>query len=119
MEYQKVIILLDNTPNQPSRFRTKRWFKINDDSRGTYNSQIKLKTSMLKSIFFYYSDAYILVNRIITITGEGANDANQADEGDKEVILKNHAPFTDCISEINNTQEDMKIKSINRIIVNE
>ena len=99
MEYQKVIILLDNTPNQLSRFRTKNWFKINDDSRGTYNKQIKLKTSMLRSILFNCGNAYILVNGIITITGEGADDdANQADEGDKEVILKNHAPFTDCIS---------------------
>ena len=113
MEYRKVIILLDNTPNQLSRFRTKHWFKINDDSRGTYNSQIKLKNSMLKSIFFYYSNAYIFVNGIITITGEGADDdANQVDEGDKEVILKNYAPFTDCISEINNTQVD----NANRII---
>ena len=43
--------LLDNTPNQPSKFRTKNWFEINDDARGTYNtnSQIKFKTSMLKS----------------------------------------------------------------------
>ena len=51
MEYQKVIILLDNTPNQSSRFTTKNWFKINDDSRRTYNNQIKLKTSMLRSIY--------------------------------------------------------------------
>ena len=113
MEYQKVIILLDNTPNQLSRFRTKNWFKINDDSRGTYNKQIKLKTSMLRSILFNCGNAYILVNGIITITGEGADDdANQVDEGDKEVILKNYAPFTDCISEINNTQVD----NANRII---
>ena len=113
MEYRKVIILLDNTPNQLSRFRTKNWFKINDDSRGTYNKQIKLKTSMLRSILFNCGNAYILVNGIITITGEGADDdANQVDEGDKEVILKNYAPFTDCISEINNTQVD----NANRII---
>ena len=113
MEYQKVIILLDNTQNQPSKFRTKNWFEINDDSRGTYNSQIKLKSSMLKSILFDYGDAYILVNGIITITGEGADDdTNQADKGNKEVILKNYAPFTDCISEINNTQVD----NANRII---
>ena len=43
MEYQK-INLLENTPNQPTKFRTKNWVEINDDSRGTYNtnSQIKL-----------------------------------------------------------------------------
>ena len=37
MEYQKIINLLDNTPNQPSKFKTKNWAKINDKTRGTYN----------------------------------------------------------------------------------
>ena len=34
MEYQKRN-LLNNTPNQQTKFRTKNWFEINDDSRGT------------------------------------------------------------------------------------
>ena len=60
MEYEEIINLLDNTPNQPSKFRTKNWIEINDDSRETYNtnSQIKFKTSMLKSSLCDYSDAY-------------------------------------------------------------
>ena len=51
MKYQKIINLLDNAPNQPSKFRTKNWVKINYDSRRTYstNSLIEFKTSMLKS----------------------------------------------------------------------
>ena len=51
MEYQKIIKLLDNTTNQPTKFRTKNWVEINDDSRGTYNAngQIKFKTLMLRS----------------------------------------------------------------------
>ena len=59
IEFQKIINLLDNTPNQPSKFRTKNWVKINDDSHGTYNtnSQTKIKTSMLKSSLCDYSDA--------------------------------------------------------------
>ena len=50
MEYQKIINLLDNTPNQPTKFRTKYWVEINDESGGTYNStsQITFKTSMLR-----------------------------------------------------------------------
>ena len=28
---------LYNTPNQPSKFKTKIWGEINDDARGTYN----------------------------------------------------------------------------------
>ena len=31
MEYQKIINLLDNTSNQPSKFRTKNWVKINHE----------------------------------------------------------------------------------------
>ena len=50
MKYQNIINLLDNTPNQPSKFRTKNWVKVNDDLQGMHNtnSQIKFKTSMLK-----------------------------------------------------------------------
>ena len=70
MEYKKIINLLDNTPNQTSKFRTKNWVEINDVARGTYNtnSQIKFETSMLKSSFCDYSDAYIFVSETITIT---------------------------------------------------
>ena len=60
---------MDNTSNQPSKFRTKNWVEINDNSRGTYNtnSHIKLKTSMVKSILCDYSDVYTLVKGRITI----------------------------------------------------
>ena len=56
MEYQKIINLLENTPNQLRKFRTKNWVEVNDESRGTYNvnSQIKFKTSMLRSILCDY-----------------------------------------------------------------
>ena len=72
MKYQKIIYLLDNKPNQPSKFRTKNWIEINDDARGTYNTntQIKFKTSMLKSSLCDYSDAHILVSGTIAITGD-------------------------------------------------
>ena len=53
MEYQKMINFLENTPNQPTKFRTKIWVEINDDTRGTNstNSQMKFKTSMLRSSY--------------------------------------------------------------------
>ena len=43
MEYQKIINLLDNASDQPSKFRIKNWVEINDESKGAYivNSQIK------------------------------------------------------------------------------
>ena len=58
---------------------------------------------MLWLILYDYSD----VSGAITITGAGANDAaRHLDERNKAVIFKNWAPFTDCLSEINNTQID-------------
>ena len=71
------------------------------------SSQIKFKTTMLKSSSCDYSDAHILVNGKITITGAGDDAAaRQVDERNKEVAFKNCVPFTNCISEINNTQID-------------
>ena len=50
MEYKKIAKLLDIGSNQPSKFRTRNWVKINGESRGTYNdSDIKFKTTMLRS----------------------------------------------------------------------
>ena len=102
MEYQKIINLLDNEPNQPSKFF---WVEINDESRGTYNTgaQIKFKTTMLKSILCNCSDAYVPVKGKIEVDDTSADDAD-ANNTNKKVIFKNCAPFTDCISEINNTQ---------------
>ena len=38
MEHQKIINMSNNTTNEPTKFRTKKWVEINDDSRGTYNT---------------------------------------------------------------------------------
>ena len=108
MEYQKIANLIDdNTLNQPSKFKTRNWVEINDESRRAYNvnSQIKFKTTMLKSSLCDYSDAYILVKGTITLTNTAAQGA-AANNTNKKVILKNCAPFTNCISETNNTQID-------------
>ena len=48
MEYKK-IKLLDDTTNQLSKFRTRSWFEINDESKGRYdNGKIRFKTSMIR-----------------------------------------------------------------------
>ena len=51
MKYQKIANLFDHASNQPSKFRTKNWVEINNESRRTYsvNRQINFKTSMLRS----------------------------------------------------------------------
>ena len=66
MEYQKIINLLDDTTNQPSKFRTRNWVDINNESRGDYNddnddddnnntgdnnNNIKCKSSMIGQIY--------------------------------------------------------------------
>ena len=59
---------LGNTSNQPSKYRAKNWVEVKDDSHGTNNtnSQIKFKTSMLKSNLCDYSDVNIFVKGIIS-----------------------------------------------------
>ena len=107
MEYQKIANLIDDTSNQPSKFRTRNLVEINDESRGAYNvnSQIKFKTTMLKPSLCDYSDAYILVKGTISVNKTAAAGA-AANNDDRKVIFKNCGPFTNCISEISNTQVD-------------
>ena len=65
MEYEKVENLLDNTANQLSKLTTENWIKINDEQRGRYTtgSDIKFKTTMLRSKLCDYADPCLLVNK--------------------------------------------------------
>ena len=88
MECQNIINLLDNKPNQISKFTLKTWVEINDDLRETYNtnSQIKFKTLILKSRLCDYSDSYILVSgNIIFVVGGTDGEARAA----KKIIIIN------------------------------
>ena len=88
MEYQKIINLLENAPNQPSKFRTKNWMEINDDARGVYspNKQIRFKTAMLRSSLCDFSAAYILVKGNITVNNTAAADADANNTNKKSSI---------------------------------
>ena len=99
--------MLNDASNKPFKFRTRNWIEINDDIRGAYspNKQIRFKTAMLRSSLCDYSDAYILVKGNITVNNTAADGA-AANNTNKKVIFKNCAPFTNCISKINNTQID-------------
>ena len=116
MKYQKIINLLDNTSNQPSEFRTNNWVEINFESRETYNvnGQIKFKTTMLKSSLCNYSDVYILVKRYIAVNNTAADSA-AANNTNQKVIFKNYTPFSNYISEMNNTQID-SAKDIDKVM---
>ena len=88
MEYQKIISLLDNVSNQPSKFRTKNLVEINGESRRTYNvnSDIKFKTTMLNSSLCDYSDAYIPVKGTTTVANIATADANANHVGKKKYL---------------------------------
>ena len=89
MEYQKIENLLDNETNQPSKFRTRNWVEIDDESGEDILVTILNLKLILMSNLYNHADAYILVKGTITITGAGDNDAaKQADERNKGVIFK-------------------------------
>ena len=90
MEYQKISDLLESTSDNLSKFRIRNWIEINDESRGDYvNSDIRFKTTMLRSNLCDYADSYILVKGTIRITGAGGDAAaRQADERDIGVAFK-------------------------------
>ena len=102
MEYQKITNLLGTTPDEVFRFITKKCVEVHDqpgnsEDRYKLSRQIRFKTSILRSDLCDFSDAYIVVKG--TITGADSNN----DAYDKRLVLKNNAPFTSCISKINNT----------------
>ena len=107
MEYQKIVNLLNDESNKPYKFKTINWVEINDDVRDVFspNKQIRFKTSMLRSSLCDYSDAYIHVKENVSVNNTAADGA-AANNTNKKEILKNCAPFTNCISKINNTQID-------------
>ena len=52
-----------------------------------------------------YSDVYILVKETVIVPNTAAEGA-AVNNANKNVIFKNCAPFTSCITEVNNTQVD-------------
>ena len=99
METQKIINLLNGSDNENSKFATKKWYIIDNESKGNYSHEnsIKFLTSSLESSLCDYSDTYILVTGNITVTGGNSNT---------KVAFKNCAPFEKCRTEINETFVD-------------
>ena len=98
MEFNKINDLLGPAHNKVPRFITKKWIEVQSQSGNTYNTSkpIRIKTSMLRSDLCDYSDAYLCVKAKITVTNPNDN-ANF----NKELTLKNNAPFISYISNIN------------------
>ena len=109
MEYQKITNLLGTTLDEVPRFITKKWVEVYDqsgsaDDRYKPSKQIRFKTSMLRSDLCDYSDAYIVVKGDITLTK--TNGRGIIDIRNRFLAFKNNAPFTNCISKINNVLID-------------
>ena len=104
MEFKKIANFLDTTSDDKDlpRFVTKKWIKVYDQSRGSYsvNKEIRIKTSMLRSDLYDYSDAYIVVKGTITVVRPDNAKRNKA------TAFKNNAPFINCISKINGIKID-------------
>ena len=98
METQKIANLLNNSDNESSKFATRKWYIINKQNNGQYGrgnenySIIKFETKVIKPNVCDYSDAYVLVTRNIVAVGGNANT---------NVTFKNCAPFTRCVTHIN------------------
>ena len=97
MKIQKIANLLNDSDNESSRFETLKWYIINDQNNGQYGerneneSTIKSEAKVIKPDLCDYSDAYIFV------TG----DKSSAVAADTNVEFKNCAPFTRCVTHIN------------------
>ena len=98
MESQKIINLLEQSDDDELRFKTKKWFLINDQNNGQYgrgnqnDSTIEISTEIVKSFLVDYSDAYILVTGNIIAVGANANT---------KVAFKNCSPFVRCVTHLN------------------
>ena len=103
METRKNVNLLGDTDNESLKFAMRKWYVINDQKNTDYgegnknSTTVKFETKVIKSSLCDYSDAYILVTGNITATGGDANT---------RVAFKNCAPFTKCITHINDEHVD-------------
>ena len=96
METQKIVNLLNGSDNENSKFATKKWYIIDNESKGNYShhNPIKFLTKSIESSLCGYSDAYILVTGNINVTGGDVNT---------KVAFKNCSAFKKCRTEMNET----------------
>ena len=103
MDTQNIANLLGDVDNESSKFTTRKWYVISDQNNTVYgkgnedNRTVKFETRVIKSNLCDYSDPYILVTEDITATGGNA---------DTSVAFKTCAPFTKCITYINDEYVD-------------
>ena len=98
METQKIVNLLNDSEKLNSKFATRKWYIINDQNNGQYargnenDSTTKFETKVIKPNLCGYSDAYIFVTGDIKVAAVAAGT---------NVTFQNSAPFTRCVTHIN------------------
>ena len=127
IKMEKITNFLDTTSDDKElpRFVTKKWIEVFDQSEKNYspNKEIRIKTSMLRSDLWDFSDAHIVVKGNIIVdnvfvandfdapnntaaNATATNTANNNVFGEKKLVFKNNAPFMNCISKVNGVQID-------------
>ena len=98
LETQKIVNLLNDSNTESSKFATTNWYIINNQNKGQYDrrnendSTIKFETKVIKPNLCDCSDAHIFVTGDIKVADVAA---------DTNVALKNCAPFTRCVTHMN------------------
>ena len=100
MEHQKIKNLSDDVSKNRPKSQARKWVSINDKSRKNYNSnnEIKFNLLILRSNLCDFDHSYIVVKETIRVKA-----AVERDRANRQLIFKYCAPFTSCISEVNNT----------------
>ena len=81
------------------------------DSRGKQQQSNQIENLIRKSSLCNYNDSCIFVEGTISVANTAAAGA-AVNKNDIEVIFKHWTPFTDCMSEIDNTLIDNAKKLI-------
>ena len=98
METEKIVNSQNDSDNESTKFATRKWYIINDQNNGQYvrgnenDSTIKFEVKVIKPNLRDYLDARILVTGDIKVSNIAA---------DTNVAFKNCAPFTRCVTHIN------------------
>ena len=77
METQKIINLFNDSSNEESKFATKMWYVTDSQTTKDKYKQgdtIKFETETIKTSLCDYSDAFILVTGVITVTADDNTD---------------------------------------------
>ena len=99
METQKIINLFNDSSNEESKFTTKKWYVIDNQTAKRKYKQgdiIKFETETIKSSLCDYSDPFILVTGNITVNADN----------DTDLTFKNCAPLSSCTTKINDAFVD-------------